>query len=68
MGVVIAELRLLGRQQSERIFRAMIILDRRETAPVRASAVIEHVDVITLKVVATFPSQSEAERQTGIPR
>jgi hypothetical protein len=29
---------------------------------------IEQVDVNTLKVVATFPSQSEAERQTGIPR
>jgi hypothetical protein len=31
-------------------------------APVKASAVIGQVDVGTLKPVATFPSQSEAER------
>jgi hypothetical protein len=70
MGTVIAELRLLRRQQSERRFPAMM-LDRSETAPAKAkqaSAVIEQVDINTLKVVATFPSQSEAERQTGIPR
>jgi hypothetical protein len=67
MGTVIAELRLLRRQQSERHFPAMI-LDRSETAPVKASAGIEQVDVHTLKVVATFPSQSEAERQTGVSR
>jgi hypothetical protein len=35
---------------------------------VRASTVVAQVDVKTLKVVAKFPSQSEAERQTGIPR
>jgi hypothetical protein len=35
---------------------------------VKASAVIKQVDANTLKVVATFPSQIEAERQTGIPR
>jgi hypothetical protein len=67
MGTVIAELRLLRRKQSVRHFPAMM-LDRSEKAPVKASAVIEQVDVNTLKVVATFPSQSEAERQTGIPR
>jgi hypothetical protein len=67
MGTVIAELRLLRRQQSKRHFPAMI-LDRSETAPGKASAMIEQVDVSTLKVVATFPSQREAERQTGIPR
>jgi hypothetical protein len=67
MRLVIAELRLLRRQQSERHFPAMI-LDRNETAPVKASAVIQQVDVNTLKVVATFSSESEAERQTGIPR
>jgi hypothetical protein len=67
MGIVIAELRLLRRQQSERHFPAMI-LGRTETEPVKASAVIEQIDVNTLKVVATFPSESEAERQTGISR
>ena len=35
-------------------------------APVKASAVIGQADVNTLKVVATSPSQIEAERQTGI--
>jgi hypothetical protein len=70
---VITELRLLRRQQTTRQFLAMI-LGRSETAQAPASAsasalaVIEEVDVNTLKVVATFPSQSEAERQTGIPR
>jgi hypothetical protein len=44
MGPVISELRLLRRQQSERHFPAMII-DRSETAPAKASAVIEQVDV-----------------------
>jgi hypothetical protein len=39
-----------------------------ETAPVKAKAVFGQVDVNTLKVVAAFPSQSEAERHTGIPR
>jgi hypothetical protein len=71
MRSVIAELRLLRRQQPKRHFPAMI-LDRTETGPAKtmamASTVIEQVDVNTLKVVATFPSQSEAERQTGIPR
>jgi hypothetical protein len=67
MRIVIAELRLLRRQQTERHFPAMI-LERGETVPVKASAVIEQVDVNTLKVVATFPSRSEAEQQTGIPR
>jgi hypothetical protein len=47
---------------------ALMNLGRTETALAKASAVIEQVDVNTLKVVATFPSQSEAERQTGIPR
>jgi hypothetical protein len=68
MGTVIAELRLMRRQQSMRHFPAMIF-DMSETAPVNASAnAIEQVDANTLKVVATFLSQSEAERQTGIPR
>jgi hypothetical protein len=67
MRIVIAELRLLRREQSERHFPAML-LGRTETAPVKASTVIEQVDVNTLKVVATFPSQIEAERQTGISR
>ncbi len=67
MGIVIAEVRVLRRQQSKRHFPAMI-LDKSETAPVKASAVIEQVDVNTLKVVATFPSQNKAERRTGIPR
>jgi dephospho-CoA kinase len=40
MGTVIAELRLLRRQQSKRHFPA-IILDRSEIAPEKASAVIE---------------------------
>jgi hypothetical protein len=61
MGTVIAELRLLRRQQSERHFPAMIF-DKSETA------VIQQVDAKTLKVVATFSSQREAARQTGIPR
>jgi hypothetical protein len=39
-----------------------------ETAPVKAKAAIEPVDVNTLKLVAAFPSQSEVERHTGIPR
>jgi hypothetical protein len=45
-----------------------LILNRSEMAPVKASAVIGQVDVNTLKVVATSPSQMEGERQTGIPR
>jgi hypothetical protein len=44
------------------------IFDMSDTEPVKASVVIEQVDVNTLKVVATFPSQSEAERQISIPR
>jgi hypothetical protein len=68
---VIAEVRLLRRLQLKRHFPAMIP-DRTETAPTKtmamASTVIEQVDVNTLKVVATFPSEGEAEGQTGIPR
>jgi hypothetical protein len=45
-----------------------MILDRDEIAPVKASTIIEQVDANTLEVVSTFSSQSEAERQTGIPR
>jgi hypothetical protein len=45
-----------------------MILDRSETAPAKAMTMIEHVDYNTLTFVATFPSQSEAERQTGISR
>jgi hypothetical protein len=45
-----------------------MILERSETVLEKASAVIEQVDVNSLKVVATFPSRSEAEQQTGIPR
>jgi hypothetical protein len=45
-----------------------MILDWSETAPTKAKAVtsvlIEQVDANALKVVAAFPSQSEAERQT----
>jgi hypothetical protein len=67
MGTMIAELSLLRRQQSARYFPAMI-LDRGETAPAVTSALIEQVDVNTFKVVAMFPSHSEADRQTGIPR
>jgi hypothetical protein len=67
MRIVIAELRLLRRQQSKRHFPAMI-LDRDETVPVKTSTIIEQVDANTLEVVSTFSSQSEAERQTGIPR
>jgi hypothetical protein len=67
MRTVIAELRLLRRQQSKRHFPAMI-LDRDDTAPVKTSTIIEQVDANTLEVVSTFSSQSEAERQTGIPR
>jgi hypothetical protein len=37
-------------------------LERSEIVSVKASVVIEQVDVNTLKVVATFPSQIEAER------
>jgi hypothetical protein len=63
MGTVIAELRLLRRQPWKRDFPAMIF-GRSETTPAKAmaSAVIEHVDFNTLKFVAMFPSQSEAER------
>jgi hypothetical protein len=50
MRIVIAELRLLRRKQSERCFPAMM-LDRNETAPVKVieqpSAVIEQVDINT---------------------
>jgi hypothetical protein len=46
--IVIAKLRLLRRQQSERRFPAMI-LGRTEIAPVKASAGIEQVDVNTLQ-------------------
>jgi hypothetical protein len=53
---VIAELRLVRHQQSKRHFPAMI-LDKSVMAPLEASAVIEQVDVNTLKVVGTFPSQ-----------
>jgi hypothetical protein len=67
MGTVIAEVRLLQREKSDRHFPAMI-LNRTETASVKASTVIEQVDANTLLVVATFSSQCEAERQTGIPR
>jgi hypothetical protein len=48
-----------------------MIADRSEKAPVKASAVIEQVDVSTVKVVPnfpSFPSESEAEQQSGIPR
>jgi hypothetical protein len=70
MGIVIAELRLLRRKQSKRHFPATMIPDRSETAPAKASAPspIEQVDANTKKVIATFHSQSEAERQTGVPR
>jgi hypothetical protein len=69
MRIVIAELRLLRGQQSKRKFPAMI-LARNKSAPAKAvaSTVIEQVDVDTLKVIATFPSQKKAERQTGIRR
>jgi hypothetical protein len=67
MRIVIAELRLLRRQQSKRRFPPMN-LERSATALVKASATIEQVDANTLRVVATFLSQREAERQTGIPR
>jgi hypothetical protein len=67
MRIVIAELRLLQRQQLKRHFPATI-LERSETAIVKASTVIEQVDFNTLKVVATFPSQIEAEQETGVPR
>jgi hypothetical protein len=82
MGTVIAQVRLLRRQKWKRYLPAMIF-DRSETASAKAmtSAVIEHVDFSSLKVVATFllkvktlevvamfPSQSEAEQQSGIPR
>jgi hypothetical protein len=47
-----------------------MILERSETAPAKASApsMIKQVDANTKKVVATFNSQSEAERQTGVPQ
>jgi hypothetical protein len=64
MSTAIAGLPLLRRQQSKRHFPALIF-DRSETA---SRTVIEKVHVNTLKVVATFPSQIEAERQTGMPR
>jgi hypothetical protein len=69
MRAVIAELRLMRRQQSKRRQFPAMILDRAgEMAPVKTSSMIEQVDVKTLKVVATFSSQSEAERKTGISR
>ena len=34
----------------------------------KAAAAIEQVDVSTFKVVATFPSDSEAEQQSDMPR
>jgi hypothetical protein len=67
MRTVIAEVRLLRREQPGRHYPAMI-LNRSETASVKASTMIEQVDANTLQAVATFSSQSEAERQTGIPR
>jgi hypothetical protein len=40
-----------------------------ETAPVNASSTaIEQVDANIFESRRTFPSQSDAERQTGIPR
>jgi hypothetical protein len=70
MRIVIAELRLLRRKESKWHFPAAMILDMSETAPAKASApsMIEQVDANTLKIVATFPCQSEAERQTSVPR
>jgi hypothetical protein len=56
MIIVIAELRLLRRQQSKRHVPAMIP-GKSVVVPLEVSAVIEKVNVNILKVVAAFPSQ-----------
>jgi len=77
IGLVIAELRLLRRGQSPRHFPPIYYdyyergTKGRDPSTLVANKdmyTIQQVDAKTMNVVATFPSQSEAERQTGITR